>query len=290
MFDIHWATVAHFLKDVTGVLAYEMLNEPWVGDFMSDPLLVAHGGVAEKKTVGLYMQRIHNVIREIDNHTMTFFSPAEINNRLMRHVGYEYGYLPGEPMAWHVYCLTGTDGNGPTTLFTKVLCHLNDDAQVEVRESDIHRLKTAGFVTEFGAVSDAPSGLREINYVAQKLDHIKVSWCFWSDYGSITEQPDNYNQNLARSYPIATAGDLNYFHFDENSSVFEMAYIPSEVQSQSKFTTTEMFLSEKYHYPNGFDCVVEPQDCCDIANVQNGVQIIHKKNVAQIAVQITPKQ
>ena len=33
-------------------------------------------------------------------------------------------------MAWHVYCLTGTDGSGPTSLFTKVLCHLNDEAQV----------------------------------------------------------------------------------------------------------------------------------------------------------------
>jgi hypothetical protein len=79
--------------------------------------------------VAAFMERMHGIIRQNDADTMvccpfppciltansllqTLFAPAEINNRLMRHVGYKAGFLPGEPMAFHTYCLTGTDGPG----------------------------------------------------------------------------------------------------------------------------------------------------------------------------------
>jgi hypothetical protein len=45
-------------------------------------------------------------------------------------VGYADGFLRGEPMAFHAYCITGTDGDGPTTAVTKALCHANDGLQV----------------------------------------------------------------------------------------------------------------------------------------------------------------
>ena len=130
MFSVHWSVVANALKDMDGVLAYEMLNEPWVGDWIEDPLLLLEAGVAETKNVGRYMERIHQRIRDVDNETLVLFSPAEVNNRLMRHVGYQNGFLPGEPMAWHVYCVVGTDASGPQSLFAKLLCHMNDGAQV----------------------------------------------------------------------------------------------------------------------------------------------------------------
>lgn len=110
------------------------MNEPWYGDVLSDPLLLLEGGVAEKKNVGPMMERMHTLIRQNDKATPVLYSPAELNNRFMRPVGYERGFLPGEPMAWHVYCLTGTDGDGPTTNLTKELCHFNDGDQFRQRE------------------------------------------------------------------------------------------------------------------------------------------------------------
>ena len=76
------------------------------------------------------MERMHAAVRRNDPTTMTLFAPAEVNNRLMRHVGYESGFLPGEPMAFHIYCVTGTDGPGPTSPWTKGLCHFNDHFEV----------------------------------------------------------------------------------------------------------------------------------------------------------------
>ena len=71
-------------------------------------------GAAERGPVGAFMKRMHGVIRANDARTMVLFSPAEANNRFQRPVGYEAGFLPGSPMAFHTYCLTGTDGPGPS--------------------------------------------------------------------------------------------------------------------------------------------------------------------------------
>ena len=110
MVNAHWDAISKRFAGHDGILAYEMLNEPWVGDYISNPELLLESGKAEKETVGLYMERIHAVIRKNDPATPVMYSPAEVNNRVMRKVGYEAGFLPGEPMAFHIYCLTGTDG------------------------------------------------------------------------------------------------------------------------------------------------------------------------------------
>merc|ERR1712086_480118 len=101
----------------------------------------------------------------------------------MRRVGYEKGFLPEAAMSYHVYCLTGTDGTGPTSPLTKQFCHFNDGFLMKHREDDIRRLQTAGFVTEFGAVSPVPTGLAEVEFVLDHLDAMDPpsSWAFW-DY------------------------------------------------------------------------------------------------------------
>ena len=212
MFDTYWHVVAAFFRGHPGVLAYELLNEPWMGDVLTTPSLLLEAGAAEKLSVGPFMERMHGAVRQSDPDTPVLYrcvppdptqirlrsnsapaqiplrshsdptqiplrsrqipllppdcdasllhvhSPAELNNRLMRRVGYEEGFLPGEPMAFHVYCLTGTDGDGPTTPLAKELCHFNDGFQLTQRTDDLRRLRTAGIVTEFGAVSASATG------------------------------------------------------------------------------------------------------------------------------------
>jgi endoglycosylceramidase len=107
MFTEFWATVSKRFNGHAGVLAYETLNEPWVGDHVGHPDLLLEAGVAEKQNLMGFMTRMHTAIRANDLHTPVLYAPAEVNNRAMRRVGYEDGFLRGEPMAFHVYCLTG---------------------------------------------------------------------------------------------------------------------------------------------------------------------------------------
>ena len=81
MIEQHWLTVATYFKGHPGILAYEMMNEPWVGDHVANPLLLLKGGVAEALNVGPFMTRIHAAIRTADPTTMTLYAPAEVNNR-----------------------------------------------------------------------------------------------------------------------------------------------------------------------------------------------------------------
>lgn len=81
----HWDAVSKFLSGHPGVLAYEVLNEPWFGDWIKDPSIILESGKAEQKTVGPFMERMHGVIRANDETTPVMYAPAELNNRFMRY-------------------------------------------------------------------------------------------------------------------------------------------------------------------------------------------------------------
>jgi len=281
----YWRTVATALRDTPGVLAYEILNEPWLGDHVSHPALLLKAGEAEKASLGSFMQKMHGIIREADPDTPVLFAPAEVNNRLMRRVGYEEGFLPGEPMAFHTYCVTGTDGDGPTTFLTKTLCHLNDGLQLSQRRSDLKRLRTAGIVTEFGAVSDTPTGLAEVRFVADHFDgngspegeQTPLSWIYWDKI----PPAEDYRRELARSYPRAVAGDIVSMKFNASSGDFLLRFRP-HVYSEATNTTgcdpdrcTEVFLSREHHYPNGWKVDVKPKSCCQVVSGPQGIHIVY---------------
>ena len=269
MVEKYWTTVAGYFRNRDGVLAYELLNEPWVGDHVKHPNLLLEAGVAEKESVGPYMKRVHSAVRAVDPDTMTLFSPAEVNNRFMRHVGYERGFLPGEPMAFHVYCVAGTDGAGPTTPVAKEICHFNDEFQLETRRSDLKRLGTAAIVTEFGAVNDAPTGLAEVRFVAEHFDGpgMPLSWIYWSYNRFGVPSEFNYRQQLARSYPRAVAGDIQSLFFNATDGEFVLTFVPTSA------ALTEVFVSEEFHYEGGFVASASPKSCCEVTLGTNLVSV-----------------
>ena len=266
----YWGDVSKALAGHPGVLAYELMNEPWVGDwFPHNVALLTKAGEAERATVGPWMSRMHRIVRANDPNTTVLFAPAEINNRFMRPVGFEKGFL-GDPggaaMAFHTYCVIGTDGPGPTTPVTQELCHVNDGLQLGNRDADLMRLQTAGFVTEFGGVSDVATGRAEVRYVAEKLDAMTPpsSWAFWA---GVPSEPA-YRAELARSYPRATAGDIVAMSFDAGTSRFALSYQPLMQGGR-----TELFLSSALHYPHGWDVALEPMGCCTTTAVTDGLLI-----------------
>ncbi len=267
MFDQYWHVVSNYFNNIDSVLAYELMNEPWIGDYIQHPDLLLKAGAAEKLNVGLYMQRTHDIVREHDKHTPVLFSPAELNNRAFRRVGYEKGFLPGEPLAFHVYCLVGTDGDGPDTPFQIELCKLDDNFTLSQRNDDLLRLQTAGIVTEFGAVNGVPTGLNEVRRVANAMDAMTppISWCFWDHNEPRTEI---YKKELSRSYAIATPGLLLSQSFNVTTSKFQCSFILQSAQPNDS-NILELFLSKKYYYPNGFTMSTMPEKIGTIVSIEN---------------------
>ena len=285
---VYWTTVASELRDVDGILAYELLNEPWVGDHVGDPDLLLVGGAAERGPIGEYMRAMHAVVRAVDPRTAVLYSPAQINDDAMRRVGFERGFLTSEPMAFHVYCIEGTDSVGPATPGVQALCHVNDGAQVDVRRADLKRLGTGGFVTEFGGVADVDTGRAEVRHVASLLEGtFPLSWTFWAGVPS----SDAYRRELARPYPRAVAGSLVEYSANATSGVLSVRFEPAPSSTMLAVgNSTEIVLS-KYWYPRGWSVLLMPKGCCLVEQAPFGIRVwpISSASPATIEMTIAPK-
>lgn len=167
--------------------------------------------------------------------------------------------------------MTGTDAAGPTTRLTKALCHLNDRGQITTRAKDLRRLRTAGFVTEFGAVDlGTATGRAEVNFVTRGLDAASppLSWVYWAFVPETSLQ----RRALARAYPRAVDGDIQRFSFDEANGRFELEYTP-RLRGAQRNLPTEIVLSRSLVYPSGFHATTEPNGCCAVLEVPYGVNV-----------------
>jgi hypothetical protein len=240
-------------------------------------------GAAEAE-VGKYMTKMHDVVRAVDPDTLVLYAPAEVNNRAMRRVGYEAGFLPEAAMAYHVYCVVGTDGDGPTTPLLKELCHFNDGFSLKQRDADLQRLKTAGFVTEFGAVAPSDTGLAEVSFILDHFDAMQppTSWAFW-DYNEIVghankTQVEAYLRLLARPYPRAIAGQLQKMSL--NGDKFSLTF-----QADAN-GTSELFVPLR-RYSAGYEISVQPETV-SLVNASYGLEI-HAMQGGQVTLEISAK-
>jgi endoglycosylceramidase len=282
-FEAYWKEVAKRFKGHPGVMAYELLNEPWIGDHVANPSLLLKAGAAEAE-VGKYMTKMHDVVRAVDPDTLVLYAPAEVNNRAMRRVGYEAGFLPEAAMAYHVYCVVGTDGDGPTTPLLKELCHFNDGFSLKQRDADLQRLKTAGFVTEFGAVAPSDTGLAEVSFILDHFDAMQppTSWAFW-DYNEIVghankTQVEAYLRLLARPYPRAIAGQLQKMSL--NGDKFSLTF-----QADAN-GTSELFVPLR-RYSAGYEISMQPETV-SLVNASYGLEI-HAMQGGQVTLEISAK-
>lgn len=56
-------------------LSYELINEPWVGNYLADPLLLLPGEAGAKNLQPFY-EKIAKSIRSVDNDTLIFYEPV----------------------------------------------------------------------------------------------------------------------------------------------------------------------------------------------------------------------
>lgn len=189
---------------------------------------------------------IHERMRTVDNHHILFYEPTVSDLDV---VGFDCGpggieYNDRQAFAFHVYCSINDPHGDPRS---KYMCHLEDNLFFYWREKNMKQLGGGYFLTEFGAVSDSPSGVNEISWILGQAEQRFISWAYWqfkynadittaSRPGTLESFYDIHGnlqqakvKALSRTYAQAICGIPRESIFNETTSDYRLVYIIGEV-------------------------------------------------------------
>eukprot|EP01130_Rhizamoeba_saxonica_P007725 TRINITY_DN3133_c0_g1_i2.p1 TRINITY_DN3133_c0_g1~~TRINITY_DN3133_c0_g1_i2.p1 ORF type:complete len:515 (-),score=85.88 TRINITY_DN3133_c0_g1_i2:469-2013(-) len=267
-----WGTVAKNFKSFDNVVGYELINEPWAGDIYRYPELTYKFGETDKKLLQPMYEKLNNAIRAQDDQKLVFFEPSLID---YAHTTNGFSQVPGgsnyrnrSVYSFHVYC---GDVNRTGDVQNEDICELMEEYFFSQYINDYKRLGGAGMLTEWGNMQQTNLDLETIDFMTSECDRQGLSWAWWQfkSFNDITTAGKGTSESfydaegklqqvkvryLSRTYATATAGKITTMDFDVKSGKFFMEY---ELDKEIK-QPTEIYLNEKWHYPNGFTVNISP--------------------------------
>jgi len=153
--------------------------------------------VDDSKYLEPFYRKVHESIRQVDNDTILFFEPIVDD---LYAVGLNEGpggsaYNSKQALSYHVYCLDVDDLGEPKNA---LLCHGIDSMLFDSKYAASKRIGIAGFLTEFGALSNSTSSSEEVAYITGLCDKHLQSWAYW--------QYKSYNDITTAARPASTEG------------------------------------------------------------------------------------
>lgn len=263
-FAAMWKRVASRFAHRPEILGFELLNEPFAGDFYEDPLIMVpfpNPHNADAKNLQPLYNQINAAVREVDNDVLLFFMgvtwddfgagftapPGGMDYANRSVLGYHYYKPPQKSVSF----------------------------QFEAFDVAARRLQTAAFMTE----SDHAPG-REVaaGDIGDGADAFLQSWTTWewknffrgchSDVSQLCEwgadktgnagqwpgpEPSSsFQEGYARTYTTAIAGEAKKMFFNVTSGDFELQYAIKNTKSK---VPTEIFVWPE-RYPGGANVVV----------------------------------
>eukprot|EP01136_Pigoraptor_vietnamica_P017236 Opistho-1_new@62129 len=258
----YWRVLAKAFVGRGAVLGFELWNEPWVGNYFKDPLLLADPGHADKKNLQPLYEKLHSAIREIDMQHIVFYEPVQTD--AVFHAGFTENiggaaFANRSSYAYHIYC-PAVDANGVPT--STLVCHAFDSEKIKSSVADAKRLGVAGFMTEFGAVDGSVGAVNEINYILGLCDGSLQSWTYWQfkyfhDVTTASAAEPFYSANgtleaakvkaLARPYAPYVQGVAHSMAFDPVKRTFALSFTLDTAINAS----TEVFFGRAPELPRG---------------------------------------
>lgn len=254
-----WQTAAQEFVGTNGIIGYEIMNEPFAGDYYADPAIMIPG-VAGARNLGPMHDMVAEAIRTKDTKTMVFYEPVTwgmiFDNKA---VGSGYTHVPGgaqysdrSAFSFHYYCSSFVPGWENKPVVRREVCDAAVAPQVmRAVADDVKQLGGAMMMTE-GLACDGPnaSDYDECVAVMADLDKGLVSWTDYGDSQGALWTPSALQQSAwARSYARAIAGEpVNMsFRIYDPARQFELCFH----LNRSISSPTEVFASKKFHYPSG---------------------------------------
>ncbi|CAF2964848.1 unnamed protein product [Rotaria sp. Silwood2] len=110
-----WVKIAQTFGSYSNVLGYELINEPWFGDFYKDPLLLLPDKAGRENLLPVY-NILNQVIRTVDTQSLLFYEPVTYGVFFQGpFLGTGFDTVPGghlyanlSVLSYHWYCSTAS--------------------------------------------------------------------------------------------------------------------------------------------------------------------------------------
>ncbi|KAG0059169.1 hypothetical protein BGZ89_000647 [Linnemannia elongata] len=259
----YWKVVASKYMNFPGVMGYDLMNEPWVGDHMADPTLLVPG-VADHTNMEALWNKGNAAIRTVDPTTIVMFE------------GSTYDILSG------FNNVPGGDGSktAHSYHYYKPPQLGSIETTITNRIKDNNRLKTTGMLTEFEIWDSSPAGVAMSLEVAVQADRYLQSWAAWS-YEELlnwtTGEPSpQLSLIYARSYAEATAGVTKTSYFEDYTGKYWVSWA-----ANTAITAPGLIrISQKAYYPDGIRVISNPPDAITHTMENDGVVQLHYTSTA----------
>ncbi|CAF2270846.1 unnamed protein product [Rotaria magnacalcarata] len=290
-----WRLVASTYKNHSNVLGYELINEPWAGNYLENPAILLPG-IAGAKNLQPFYETIAKYIRSVDNDTLIFYEPVTWGVRLNgKYVGTGFTHVPGgddyrnrSVLSYHYYCIilsvVPVPGNSTIPIFDRVLCDdVEGPAVFSSVEIDLAQIGGSSFLTEFGGCDESPTCDEQLDWGLDGTDEFLQSWAYWGNY--FDHEPTI--KRLSRVYARAIAGKPLSMQYIASQRSFYLSYYVDPTIKQP----TEIYVSPLQYPAQSFNVTVnrslkwtmDPSNA-NIILVQPNEQFVKSKYQAVIGV------
>jgi endoglycosylceramidase len=266
-----WSAIASNFTGNPNVLGYNLINEPWIGDYFTNPNLTLSGVAAQINLVPSY-DLLHDEIRRYDTEALILYEPVfygQLREYPLRGSGFTE--VPGgddyqnvSAYSFHTYCwpLEFKPENATDDDIQERADYCETDFLPEMFEaaySTVNRTGGGLILTEFGICKTWEDVVDlECDVFLRLADRYLMSWVDW-DYNDLLFYDDNGDyipgkvHYYTRPYPQATAGVPVLVNFNTTTLDFDFEYIiDTTIQAP-----TEIFVPQ-YHYSCGYEMENSP--------------------------------
>mmetsp|Transcript_7252 Transcript_7252/g.20469 ORF Transcript_7252/g.20469 Transcript_7252/m.20469 type:complete len:497 (+) Transcript_7252:110-1600(+) len=248
-FVAFWSHAAEQFKDVSGVIGYDVINEPFVGNFYKDPALLLPGVAGTRNLQGMY-DTVAAAIRKHDDRHILFYEPTthgmifdgSVFGSGFRHVPGGDVYRNRSAFSYHYYCHSFLSSYDEHPLLQTIVCDVTVASLVwRAVEHLVQRIGGAAMMTE-GMQCNGVQSECEVNM--KQLDDHLFSWMDWN----FNMENGTEAESWARTYAQAVAGKPLNMSFDPQTKYFTFCFqVDTTIDAP-----TEIFASTAFSYPNGF--------------------------------------
>ena len=278
-----WKVLIKRFKENPYIIAFDIWNEPWSGEFHTS-IWGGYPGAADSKYLLPFYRKVDQELRKVDKDYVLIFSPSLTDNIPLYGGFYFTGFseTPGgdenkskQIISEHLYCLqsdtTFMNANTHPTHFNHK-CKRFFQYKLNKFKNLAKKLGVVPFIGEFGACRDNLACFNEISNFANICDQLLMSWAYWNykPYGDHTTACDNdegiFNSDGKIQQHKMKALVRPYIQRFQGLPI-QNKYEPQSKLLISRFRLnlditqgSEVYFNEKMTFPDGFKYIIIPYE------------------------------